>query len=599
MKYGTVLYRKGADMLTMLSWALSTSHLADQWSWFEPEKQRNHEKHLNSEKTLEEASIIMNNLIHEEIKKISQIRPTIDCILLKINEYLTNVDPLSLNFLTSITNTIPERDISSTTESIKKTRLYFILCQLMFCTNPKSPTLIHDVIADIIEVCGGSRQLIRILNRLGCCSSADTHDRFVTQHAMAQRQMSIWDNISANTFTVTSIDNFDMLQSYSAVYCGDQQRSYHGTTLQLVQPNPVNLVLPFSTVDFRVHPLASAKSQNLRQRQRQISPDSSPHELGKNGPKRQRTVAVQNLPATKHNISNANNNDIVLTLALDNFIENNNQIKEQATMHDKLFSYIFLKHVLHHHTQSDVVPVNATLSEIRTFLNEQNDSSLQHPSTVHYMELVNENPDSTETMSLVAEDLLAKFDEVQDGWVVLVGDGISYKHLMDIKRQYSKALRKLLIFPGDRHILKNYLPILMKIYFCAGLREMAKNSGYHGATLKSVEQCSNFKRSHHFLLQPWEALYREMLHAYIVYNNTTITTDANCILLTSIQMKNSPSNLLQRISELVEDSQTQEKFKKFVEQMSDNDKTWRFWAQFVFTDCFCYLSLYLAIRSSN
>ena len=294
----------------------------------------------------------------------------------------------------------------------------------MFCTNPKNPTPIHDVIADIIEVCGGSRQLIRILNRLGCCSSADTHDRFVTQHAIAERQMSIWDNISANTFTVASINNFDMLQSYSAVYCGDQQQSYHGTTLQLVQPNPNNLVLLFSTIDYRVPQVTSAKS-NLRQRQRQISPDSSPHKLGKNGPKHQRTAAVQNLTAVKHNISSANNNDIALTLTLDNFIENNDQIKEQATIHDKLFSYIFLKYVLHHHTQSDVVPVKASLSEIRIFLDEQNDSSLQDPSTVYYMELVNENPDCAETMSLVAEDLLAKFEEVQDGWVVLVGDGKS------------------------------------------------------------------------------------------------------------------------------------------------------------------------------
>ena len=474
----------------------------------------------------------------------------------------------------------------------------------MFCTNPKSPSPIHDVIADIIEVCGGSRQLIRILNRLGCCSSADTHDRFVTQHAMAQRQRTIWDNIPTNTFTIASVDNFDMLQSYSAVYCGDQQRSYHGTTLQLVQPDPINLVLPFSTVDFRVPQLSPAKSppqirQNLRQRQRQISPDSSPHKLGKNGPKRQRTVAVRNLTAPKHNTSNTNNNTVPV-LTLNNFVENKHQTKERTTLHDNLFSYILQKYVFHHYTNSDVVPTNATFSEIRMFLDDHSDySQLQHSSTVYYMELVNENPDCTETMSLVAEDLLVKFDEVQDGWVVLVGDGKSYKHLMNIKKQYSTALRKLLIFPGDWHILKNYQPILMKIYYSAGLREMAKNSGYHGTTLKSVEQCSNLKRTHYFLLQTWEALYREMLHAYIVYTGTTITTDANSILLASIQTKKSPNSVLQRISKLVEDSQTDEDFRKFIKQMSDNDKTWKFWAQFVFTDCFCYFGLYLAIRSSN
>ena len=122
-------------------------------------------------------------LIHYEIKKSSQIRPTLDCTSLKINEYLKDINPLLLDFLTSITITIREREISNTIEHIKKTCLYFILCQLMFCINPKSPTPIHNLIADITEVCGGSRQLIQILNRLGCASSTDTHDRFVTQHA--------------------------------------------------------------------------------------------------------------------------------------------------------------------------------------------------------------------------------------------------------------------------------------------------------------------------------------------------------------------------------------------------------------------------------
>ena len=111
----------------------------------------------------------------------------------------------------------------------------------MFCTNPRSPPPIHDFIADTIETCGGSQRLIQILNRLGCASSPDTHDRFVTFHATIKCQLQIWDELPSNVFMLASVDNFDMLQSYAAVYCGDQQRSYHGTTLQLVQPNSSSL----------------------------------------------------------------------------------------------------------------------------------------------------------------------------------------------------------------------------------------------------------------------------------------------------------------------------------------------------------------------
>ena len=84
-------------------------------------------------------------------------------------------------------------------------------------------------------------------------------------------------------------------------------------------------------------------------------------------------------------------------------------------------------------------------------------------------------------------------------------------------------------------------------------------------------------------------------------NNSSHATaaDASCILLSSIQQKKPPQHAMKRICELVKDSHTDDAFRNFVEELCKTDKTWKFWAQFVFRDCFCYFSLYLAVRSSN
>lgn len=40
-------------------------------------------------------------------------------------------------------------------------------------------------------------------------------------------------------------------------------------------------------------------------------------------------------------------------------------------------------------------------------------------------------------------------------------------------------------------------------------------------------------------------------------------------------------------------------FTKFTENLSSQDDTWKFWCQFVFKDCLCYLALFIAIRCKN
>ena len=221
--------------------------------------------------------------------------------------------------------------------------------------------------ADAVEVCSGSRQLLQILNRLGCTTSPDTHDRFVTQHAEAQRNKSLWCELSKGIFTVASVDNFDMLQSYAAVYCGDQSCSYHGTTIQLVQPSPKIVYCPVpaprvmypGTMSQTSEPELETREATLSTpcHRRSTSPGKSPHKLGKVGPKRLRTVCVRNLKSTCSSTSQNMQPAITYThtpLTLANFLESQAQLREQKIYKSRMLTYVFQTYLLHQQFESNM-----------------------------------------------------------------------------------------------------------------------------------------------------------------------------------------------------------------------------------------------------
>lgn len=229
-----------------------------------------------------------------------------------------------------------------------------------------------------------------------------------------------------------------------------------------------------------------------------------------------------------------------------------------------------------------------------------------------YVEIASEKADCKYTLLGALGRIQAAFmNGINQKWVIVVGDGKTYELLQCIRSEYGSNLKWLLPYPGDWHILLNYQKALMKIYSDAGLLQLANSAGYRGETLTSLVKCSNFRRTHAFLLQSFEAFYRFFLSLYLgASDSTTVDTaesyenDISTLILqlltefASISKEEDVASFQGTCDAIFngELSSSYEQFVSFMENLSNQQDTIQFWFNFVQTDCLVYFGLFAALR---
>ena len=238
-KCGTLLYRSNGDVLVALTNALyKISRQKNVNSTDSNEEDGTCEVH-NTE-SIQIALTDVNSAMHEQIQVLLRADAKYP-YQMDINTLISQINPTLWKAICTITQSVSERRGKGTTQHVKTVRRFFCLCALMFCINDRCHMPLHNLLTDMVDGLGGSTLLIKLLNRLGVCSSADTLARAIQFRVAEREEKGPRYKYSPTAFTIVSIDNIDFLHSYARVFCGDQKRSWHGTTIQIVQPQPENL----------------------------------------------------------------------------------------------------------------------------------------------------------------------------------------------------------------------------------------------------------------------------------------------------------------------------------------------------------------------
>ena len=375
--------------------------------------------------------------------------------------------------------------------------------------------------------------------------------------------------------------------SHSFVGIGRDKSGFHGTTIQTVVPCPTSNPEVSSLVT------DSVPKKTILSRDRTVSYDII-----------ESIVKPQNFigePSTNRLNSFSN-------LSLSDFQPAAAEIYAWNEFYNSSNRYTFTKCLFQQ--------LNMVLPGIKVFFSLPTKSTTI--SEISPVAILDETADKKETVLKVFNKLYDKFQVgVKSDYVVIVGDGKSYDHMIKLKAEYGESLQWVLPYPGDWHLMKNLLLVFIKIYFDAGLKQLATIC-HHGSTLRTLSEVTNWSVTHRFMVHAWEALMRHQINSFFlslsdekVHEVSSDFSDVVVNILSSLDLNHdqdanfcSPKftdevcKKKEEIFEVFSDSLLRE-FADWRQTEREKSDTFAFWDQFLHVDFMSYLAFYFAVRSRN
>ncbi|XP_022111561.1 uncharacterized protein LOC110990766 [Acanthaster planci] len=298
-------------------------------------------------------------------------------------------------------------------------------------------------------------------------------------------------------------------------------------------------------------------------------------------------------------------------LSFENFSPTEGEREVEKKLSYDVFMYIVERHVTVSGKTQNVIPG----LKCNMVLHAQSECE---QSKFSYLYVLNEKADSALTIKSVVSLLYDLFHISKSvNHLVVLGDGATFRILLDVKKEYGEVLDWVVPYIGDWHILKNFQEVLMKVFWDAGLKDIARLT-HKGGTLRNMKSCSNFKRTHRFILQVYEAFYIHQFKCFLdfrmgheQYDRCVITNEKLQEMVIDIvqqlqvhgdscdysNMQEFVSGIHVKLHNIL--PSVLEEFNEYCNNMTEKFETFKFWNRFLKEDCFCYIQLWIAMRSGN
>ena len=366
--------------------------------------------------------------------------------LLNVQQHIKSIDPVLWDMICTLTRSGSRKPVThDDTGAVdpRDLKRLFILHQIVYCMDNTCSMPFHILTADLIDSCGGSAELVKIFNRLGVCVSFDTLLRHIQGKVEEVRCKGLLQGLDPRVLTMFTVDNIDFLHSHAQVFSGNQHLSWHGTTVQAVQPKPSLQTSACPSTRRRSHALLSPYN----------SPDKqctqSPVRKKLRGRARTGTELRLNTSSADEGIHSSTydfTSSVTFTptqvhLTISDFRVTRSEDTHVEAFLTQVTTYMLLK---------NAVRDGKHLVGIQSYFTIASKTPEPEVAIVKYIQVLDEMADCKETILHVISSLYTEYIANNGNqFLVLEGDAKTYAIIQAIKHEYGSDLSWLIPYPGD------------------------------------------------------------------------------------------------------------------------------------------------------